>query len=278
MKELIVRFLKKILATADREVMSFAVHKWGRSFYLSAMNTRSAVKRIKQQFNFDKTSGLFFIKSASGIRFFGDRSIGLAFYGNGIKERVLYLTGTYFLNSINFEENDLIVDVGANIGDFHLALQSKGVSLQYVGFEPAPIEFECLRRNCAYELLHNIALSDFNGTTQFYISSQNGDSSLITPSKFSELIRCETRTIDSFNFNQVKLLKLEAEGAELEVLKGSIKTLREIEYIAADLGPERLGKCTLPEVTNFLLKNSFDMIEFNEHRTTALFHNNSFKS
>ena len=45
--------------------------------------------------------------------------------------------------------------------------------------------------------------------------------------------------LDSFNIKNVKLLKIDAEGYEPEVLKGSLDTFNEIEYISVDYGNER---------------------------------------
>ena len=61
-------------------------------------------------------------------------------------------------------------------------------------------------------------------------------------------------------------IKLEAEGHEIEVLKGSVNTLKNTEYITVDYGPEKgkEGNMTLPEVTNFLFKENFSkFVKFN---------------
>ena len=47
-----------------------------------------------------------------------------------------------------------------------------------------------------------------------------------------------TKALDSFKYPQIKLLKIEAEGAELEVLQGSVDTLSNVEYISVDYGPK----------------------------------------
>ena len=51
--------------------------------------------------------------------------------------------------------------------------------------------------------------------------------------------------------------------------------LNQIEYISADLGFERGKKqeSTFLSVTNFLLKNNFELVEVNLIRITALFKN-----
>tara|TARA_A100001035_G_C27782780_1_gene502672 strand:+ start:513 stop:704 length:192 start_codon:yes stop_codon:yes gene_type:complete len=61
------------------------------------------------------------------------------------------------------------------------------------------------------------------------------------------------------------------------VIIGAKKILENIEYIAADLGPERgfNKKCTFKEVTNLLLLNNFEIIDFKYPRICILFKNNS---
>ena len=90
-------------------------------------------------------------------------------------------------------------------------------------------------------------------------------------------MQCKRLDQLSFNTTKIKLLKLEAEGAEPEVLMGSENILRNIEYISADLGPERGSKNeeTYPAVTDLLYKNNFSLIKINPERPTLLFRNNA---
>ena len=64
---------------------------------------------------------------------------------------------------------------------------------------------------------------------------------------------------------KIKLLKLEAEGAELEVLIGCENILMNIEYISADLGFEldQGTRSNEAEVTEFLLSHNFTKIASN---------------
>ena len=59
----------------------------------------------------------------------------------------------------------------------------------------------------------------------FYLSSATGDSSLIEPASFTEKIDVRVTTLDIFdqenNIKKCKLLKLEAEGSEPEILNGA---------------------------------------------------------
>ncbi len=82
--------------------------------------------------------------------------------------------------------------------------------------------------------------------------------------------------LDSFIDKNIKLLKLEAEGGELEVLEGAGEKINKINYISADLGPERgvNQESTFVPVSNFLNQKNFSLIEYNANRFTALFKNN----
>ena len=53
-------------------------------------------------------------------------------------------------------------------------------------------------------------------------------------------ISINIKRLDSFNFQKrIKLLKIDAEGLEPEVLEGTQNILDNIEYITVDFSPER---------------------------------------
>ena len=78
----------------------------------------------------------------------------------------------------------------------------------------------------------------------------------------------------------IKCLKLEAEGAEPEILEGLAEKINMIQFISADLGFERGVKCesTLLPVTNYLLSRNFEIVSLNYDRVSVLFRNKSFKN
>jgi hypothetical protein len=80
-------------------------------------------------------------------------------------------------------------------------------------------------------------------------------------------IRIYVKTIRLEDFpldNKVKLLNLEVEGFEPEVLRGLGRKIANVENVTADLGFERrVDLCTtLPEVTNSLLQNDFEVVGY----------------
>lgn len=185
----------------------------------------------------------------------------------------------YSLENFKLEKEDLVIDCGANVGELYFSLKINNPSFDYVAFEPDPKAFECLLLNLKkYDLdLYNNPLSSTEEEMKFYLDTYGANSSLEYFGK-DQYIILKSKTIDSFNFKKVKLLKLEAEGHELEVLKSSSRTLKNIEYISVDYGPEKgiEGDMTLPEVTNYLFKNNFTIVHSSSLRYTALFKNLNF--
>ena len=137
--------------------------------------------------------------------------------------------------------------------------------------------------NCPNSLIINKALAEKKGILKFYVSTCYGDSSIIKPSYYEETIKVETISLTEIikdkSIRKVKLLKVEAEGYEPEVLKGCMNSLHLIEYICIDGGYERgvQKEQTFTDIINFLLKKNFEIVDINFKWQRGLFHNNLFK-
>jgi FkbM family methyltransferase len=196
-------------------------------------------------------------------------------YLEGAINRSTSLANSYGLNLLKFMHGDVIVDVGANNGDLLPYFKNQ----TYIGFEPSPDEFELLNRNSKYYSaanVHNYCIGNSNSDVFFYISSSTADSSIFEPVTFSNRIKVkQTRLDEFFNDIKIKLLKIDVEGAELEVLEGSQNILDCIEYIAVDAGFEKgiNSDLTAPEVFDFLYLNGFHLI--NEASYTRYLFKNS---
>ena len=188
---------------------------------------------------------------------------------------------SYFLNEIPFSKNDLVIDCGANVGDLKIFFVESNILINYIGIEPSPEEFRCLKKNVFPSQAKNIGLWHKNGFLNFFVSSHNADSSFIAPSSYTHIKKIPVKRLDSiFNEGQnIKLFKVEAEGAEPEVILGASNLLPHIEYICADLGFERgsLKESTLAPVVNYLLANNFELVKVNYPRIVALFRNKKLK-
>ena len=222
------------------------------------------------KFEKNKNKGLFFVKDNYSERYFVEFKRGVKLYFRGTKIRGKTLFNKYCLENINFKKSDIVIDCGANQGDLRLGLSELVSPQNYYALEPSPMEFKCLQSSlCSGERLFNLALAEKNGYMDFYVSSASADSSLIKPAIYDKKIKVEAVTLEFF-FNEekiknCKLLKLEAEGFEPEILYGTKNILDRIEYISVAGGPERgiLKEKTLHVVSNYLINHQFEMIDIN---------------
>ena len=223
-------------------------------------------------FSYDKNKKLFCVKDESNIEvYFSEKVRGFDTYSYSIKYRAETLAQSYSLDKIKFNNNDVVIDCGANFGDIFIFFLLKNLKIQYVSFEPSPKEYSCLLLNCKNQSNNNIGLSNRKGNYNFYLKSGSGDSSLIEPAGgFKKIIQVPTTTLDDFvqekNIKRIKFFKIEAEGAEPEVLEGSKNSLKIIDYIGVDGSRERGKKeeSTIEFAKEFLQKNDFDLIKIIE--------------
>lgn len=242
-------------------------------------NVYNEAKRVDCKYSYDPETSQYKVSGGKDrrlLRFFHERQANMA-YARGITERGDSLGKDYFLDKINFKNGDVVLDCGANVGDLLLWFQNRGLEIEYVGFEPSPNEYECLKENVHPHKAHNVGLWNERKKIEFYVSSQGADSSIIEPIKFDQKISIDANLLSDYVDKEVKLLKLEAEGAEPEILEGLGDKIKFVEFISADLGYER-GKnaeSTLVPVTNFLLKRNFSLLDVSHSRICALYRNNN---
>jgi FkbM family methyltransferase len=272
-----LRFHADLAVVLYREILCSV----DKGLFAALFNFRSAVLRRNAHVEWD---GTWFYATdrrmpGSKCRFRHQRA-GNMFYERGLVDRARNLGKTYLLDRIDFKDGDVVIDCGANTGDLKLWFVANGMNVEYIAFEPSPVEFECLAANVAPATAHNVGLWNADGAMRFYVCSQNGDSSLIEPPKYDQIIEVETHRLERYLDRKVKCLKLEAEGAEPEILEGAGDGLKFVEYVTADLWYERGVKAesTLAPVTNYLLKHGFELVDIDYFRLCALYRNTSIGS
>ena len=219
------------------------------------------------RFKFDSHNSLFIAEEKQLIRYFGDMTRGFDLYGRSLFTRGRQLADQYCLNQIMFDKDDVVIDCGANYADLFIFLDGKIKQENYIAFEPGPIEYKCISKSLPKAQIHNLGLSSEEGVLDFYLCSELGDSSFIKPKSYTEIIKVNVIKLDNFDslssFNKFKLLKLEAEGLEPEILIGAKNLIKKCEYIAIDGGRERGINLdlTFHTLNNFLLNNEFVMID-----------------
>ena len=127
----------------------------------------------------------------------------------------------------------LAIDAGANKGVYlyHLARHYRRVA----GFEPLPSLAAYLKSAApSNAVVHNLALSNVAGMATLSLpkgfnelgSLESHTSEAWTTSEAVERHQVETRPLDSFEFEDVSVLKVDVEGHEKAVLQGAANTLK----------------------------------------------------
>ncbi len=139
------------------------------------------------------------------------------------------------------EKKGLFIDVGANIGQTLIKLKSIAPEVLYYGFEANPVCLfylnELIRLNkFAGISLFPIGLSDISGLASLNFFSKYSDDATasvldqIRPDSIIEkkefvYLTCLDDLNQKFTDN-ISILKIDVEGAELEVLKGAVSTIK----------------------------------------------------
>jgi FkbM family methyltransferase len=199
-------------------------------------------------------------------------------YKLGVKPLLSLMLNMYCVDKLVFNSPPIVVDIGANIGEFSMGARSLLHSeSRLICIEPDLVDYSALIQNIdvskkSKNYCFNVALSNQAGELDFYLNNDSGDSSLIENKTIKKIVKVKVRTLDEImdevleSHEEISLVKLEAEGWEPEVLEGATITLHRTLYVAADLGPERLGESTHLQCSELLKQRGFSEILNRDHR------------
>jgi FkbM family methyltransferase len=203
-------------------------------------------------------------------------------YKDGVNSRLSRLRDKYFIDDIDFIKGDLVIDIGSNIGEVPMAIRAAGNKISVIAIEPDVIEFQVLKKNLLEsDTLYNCFLGEHTGYLYASYNNNSGDTHIVTPdhndvrSKVLVKLHALDDLLSEINIESVKLLKLEVEGYEPEVLNGARQTLKVVQFVTVDTSPEREGKDTFDEVFVLMRELSFEMIA-NHNRSSVIFKNSNY--
>ena len=170
-----------------------------------------------------------------------------------------------------------IIHIGAHKGTEIDEYINLGVT-NMVLFEPIKDIFIELKNNISKYLncnivAHNVAIGPENYIASLNISTNDKmSSSILKPDKhlsqypdikFDSIEEIKVNTLDSYNYSTYNFLNIDVQGYELEALKGSIETLKHIDYIYCEVNRESLyeNNAMIEDIDEFLSLFNFKRVD-----------------
>lgn len=152
-----------------------------------------------------------------------------------VTQNIKYDQDTYKVFNHHLKPGDICVDVGCHKGEILRWMKEFAPGARHYGFEPLPDLFEALKHTTGTDYrLHNLALSKYQGKATFTQVVNNPAYSGFrkrtykTDQEETREIKVSVDTMDNIipEEEQISLIKIDVEGAELEVLEGAVNTIK----------------------------------------------------
>ena len=180
-----------------------------------------------------------------------------------------------------------VIHIGAHIGSEYSVYKNLNIN-NLMFFEPLPHTFEKLKININDDNvnLYNMALGNKIGKAEMYVEYDNESqsSSLLEPLLhatqypfivFNDKIEIDIQKLDNIKFekNNYNFINIDVQGYELEVFKGSVDTLENIDYIMSEVNKVELYKnCVIiEELDSFLYSFGFNRYDTFWHSDYTFF-------
>ena len=176
--------------------------------------------------------------------------------------------------------NYYILDIGAYDGMSSVYFSKHFPQNKIIAFEPNKVSFQNALNNCrknANISIHNIALSEKSGFSEFNITKNAVSSSLNSISGESAIIYgysdelsiiektvAETKPLDDFELdNEILFIKIDTQGNEIKVLDGAKKTLNNTLFVLVKMSNHDMyvNGCIYYEVDNWFRTNGFKLVD-----------------
>lgn len=183
---------------------------------------------------------------------------------------------TTLVGFIQSRQTDLVIDVGANLGQFATHLRQKGYLGQIISFEPVPGTAERLRIFAANDTKWDVRPCALGNTTEhleIFVFKGSDYSSILPPSSLARRYDEDGLTIEHKNNVMVKrlddeidpkewksiFLKIDTQGFEKKVLLGASEIVKRANGILIELPLMALydDMWSFPEAIEYLYSSGF---------------------
>ena len=184
-----------------------------------------------------------------------------------------------FVHALHQHEIDTVIDIGANTGQFAVALRKAGFAGRIHSVEPLSDAFAGLRSKADRDpawTVERAAVSDASGTITINVSGNSVSSSVLPmldrhsiaapASRYVSAEQVPATTVDQIVADQgmrpaSTLLKIDVQGYEKAVLDGAGKTLDSFGAVRTEMSLVALydGQALLPEIVSLMDANGFDL-------------------
>ncbi len=196
------------------------------------------------------------------------------FIFSGVTEYMPNEIDDYNFDSIDFKDGDVVIDIGGNIGTVSIYLAKKYPFLKIYAFEPVKQNYENFLKNIELNNINkdiikvfNLAITkdrrdviltspfDNSGASNIY-NNFRGSGNIISNNDIS----IKSITFDDIfannNISKCKLLKIDCEGAEYEILySANVENLKNCEYMRAEFHGKKYKQKDLYNHCNRFIKN-----------------------
>lgn len=177
------------------------------------------------------------------------------------------LATDYLIEKGLLKEGNTALDIGANIG-YYALIESKlvGKTGKVYAVEPVSKNIRLLKKNIALNKLCNVdvyhlAMGDFNGKTKIFIGQLCNLSTLRKNAGIKTVGEEEVdiMTVDSFltGKSTPKLIRMDIEGSEYNVIKGMTGTLKKDVNLFIEIHGGILSRSELKEFFGILTEHGF---------------------
>jgi len=140
------------------------------------------------------------------------------------------------------DTDKVFVDIGAHIGSIISEVKAHSSPSKIIAFEAIPDKAKKLSSKFKDVEVYECAVSDSTGLTRFFIDQKLSGYSSLNKMKNSRETTVEMNLVDNLvDRNDVDVIKIDIEGAELGALRGSVKLIERCKpVIMFESGPSEV--------------------------------------